>query len=630
MLTDYGLLIQSMPQGLLCLDDKGYITFVNPAATQLTQYAPGELVNRHIALLYGPAPDIIKAEYELGLTRINGQFSAQSWRFKKDKSRFWGDVSYTCMFDEQNNLTGYCCVLQDRTEAKQRELDLLKREERYRLMVEGVKDYAIFMMDTTGHILTWNEGAKTIKGYSTNEIVGQHFSRFYTAEDLADQKPARELEIAKRTGKYEEEGWRIKKNGSVFWANVVITALFNEQNQHIGFSKVTRDLTERKEAQDVIRQSEELYRSLVEQVADYGIFMLDEKGRVINWNEGAKRIKGYTADEIIGKYFSIFYPEEDIIDGKPARELVIAVATGKYEEEGWRLRKDGSLFWANVVITAVYNRQGIHIGFSKVTRDLTERKKAEEALRESYERFRQKSLELQRTNEELGLANEELEKFTSIVSHDLQEPLRTIKSFLLLTERELDEEARRPVAGYLRKSVQAVTRMKELIEHVLHYSQVSKVDLQLESLSVRDLIDEVLQNVQAQIEASRARIDLDLRVEHVLGNRLQLIQVLQNLINNALKFTAGQSPRVTIVAQPDKDRVRFSVSDNGIGIAEGDLTKVFDVFRRLHTQNEYPGVGMGLSICKRIVERHGGQIWPESQPGQGTTFYFTLNEAVKA
>ena len=194
-------------------------------------------------------------------------------------------------------------------------------------MVESVRDYAIFMLDTRGNILSWNDGARRTKGYSANEIIGKHFSTFYTTEDLDSKKPEKELEIAIATGKYEEEGWRVKKNGQVFWANVVITALFDEQNNHIGFSKVTRDLTERKEAQEILRQSEERYRSLVEQVADYGIFMMDEKGRIVSWNEGAKRINGYTATEIIGKYFSIFYPEEDIINNKPTHELRTAPAS---------------------------------------------------------------------------------------------------------------------------------------------------------------------------------------------------------------------------------------------------------------------------------------------------------------
>ncbi|QJW90929.1 PAS domain S-box protein [Spirosoma taeanense] len=510
---------------------------------------------------------------------------------------------------------------------KQAELELRQSEERYRLMIEGVKDYAIFMLDTTGHILTWNEGARRIKGYSANEIIGRHFSTFYTAEDLESQKPARELRIAIETGRYEEEGWRVKRNGSVFWANVVITALYNEQNKLIGFSKVTRDLTERKENEENLRQSEEQYRSLVQQVTDYGIFMMDEKGRIINWNEGARRINGYTNEEIVGKYFSIFYPEEDILNGKPSHELKVARAEGKYEEEGWRIRKDGSVFWANVVITAIYNAQGIHIGFSKVTRDLTERKKAEKELRNSYDRYRVLANELKQTNSELSVANEELEQFTSIVSHDLQEPIRTIKSFLQLIDLKISQQQDEKLKTYIQKSLHAANRMKELIQNLLQYSQVSKATFSRETVKLDELLDEVLQNVKTSVESSQARITIETQVASVYGNRTQLMQLVQNLVSNSLKFRADEDPQILIRCLKEKDQVKFAVSDNGIGIDKDDLEKIFEVFRRLHTEKDYPGTGIGLAICKRIVDRHGGQIWPESIPGKGTTFYFTLNQA---
>lgn len=431
------------------------------------------------------------------------------------------------------------------------------------------------------------------------------------------------------TGKYEEEGWRVRKNGSLFWASVVITALFNEQNKHVGFAKVTRDLTERKMNEESLRMSEERYRSLVEQVTDYGIFLLDEKGRVISWNEGAKRISGYEANDILGKYFSIFYPEEDIINGKPAYELKVARKEGKFEEEGWRLRRDGSRFWSNVVITAVYNAEGILIGFSKVTRDLTERKKSEKALRDSYERYRMLADELRITNEELSYANEELEQFTSIVSHDLQEPVRTIKSFLQLIGLKIDQKEVADLKVYITKSIGAANRMKELIQNLLHYSQLSKGEIVEEEVSVSDIISHALQNLKSAIDASKAQINVENHASTVYGDRVQLVQLIQNLISNSLKFTSAEKPVIRIVCEMEGGHPRFAISDNGIGIAQHDLTKVFEIFRRLDTKNKYPGTGIGLAICKKIVDRHGGKIWPESTPGVGTTFYFTLNEHIK-
>ena len=248
----------------------------------------------------------------------------------------------------------------------------------HRLLVESVDDYAIFALDPDGYVLSWNPGAQRFKGYAADEIIGKHFSVFYPEERIAEGFPQYELREAARVGRFEDEGWRIRKDGSRFWANVVITALRDSAGKLVGYAKVTRDLTERREAEEALRESEERFRLLVQGVRDYAIFMLDPTGHITTWNEGAARIKGYTAEEITGKHFSIFYPHEDLVSGKPERELKIAAATGVYEEEGWRLRKDGSRFWASVVITALRRADGELAGFAKVTRDLTERRAAQD------------------------------------------------------------------------------------------------------------------------------------------------------------------------------------------------------------------------------------------------------------
>ena len=624
MFTDSQLLLQSISEAIIMLNKDGYVLYSNPAVTSLTGYSTDELFNKSFSIFY--ENDSIKSEYDLHLTLKNGRFKSEGWRTGKNETRFWVESTLSLVKDEIGAVTGYCCLMREVYERKKEEIVLREREERFRLMVEGVKDYAIFMLGPQGHILTWNEGASIIKGYASNEIIGKHFSTFYTAEDLESRKPERELKIAIATGKYEEEGWRVRKNGSVFWANIVITPLYNDRNQHIGFSKVTRDLTDRKQNEESLRQSEERYRSLVEQVIDYGIFMLDEKGRIMSWNEGARRMKGYTAKEIIGKYFSIFYPEEDILNNKPENELLIASKHGKYEEEGWRLRKDGTRFWASVVITSIYNSEGNHIGYSKVTRDLSERKESERALKESYDKFRALAEELRNTNSDLSFANQELEQFTSIVSHDLQEPVRTIKSFLALLNLKLEQGQYEDLKIYIDKSIMAANRMRELIHNLLHYSQLGKSEVREEEIDVSELVNHALQNLRSSIEATGALITIEKEVESIYGDRVQLVQLIQNLLSNALKFTDRKHPRIKIRCWQENNHIRFSVSDNGIGIAGNDLNKVFDIFRRLSTEKEYPGTGIGLAICKKIVDRHGGRIWPESEPGKGTTFYFTLNE----
>jgi PAS domain S-box-containing protein len=252
----------------------------------------------------------------------------------------------------------------------------------YRLLVDSIRDYAIFMLDVEGRITSWNLGAEKLKGYQTDEILGEHFSIFYPPEEIAKLSPAEELEIAARDGRIELEGWRLRKDGSRFWANVVITALREADGTLRGFAKVTRDLSERRKAEEELRHSEERFRLLVEGVRDYAIYMLDPSGRITTWNAGAERLKGYTSSEIIGQHFSLFFSPEDVKAGKPVRELGIAETEGRFEEEGWRVRKDGARFRANVVVTALRDASGQLIGFAKVTRDLTAQLQAEEVARE--------------------------------------------------------------------------------------------------------------------------------------------------------------------------------------------------------------------------------------------------------
>ncbi|MGA0555391.1 PAS domain S-box protein [Larkinella sp. VNQ87] len=664
MLNNYHLLLQNISEAFFVLDTNGQISDSNPAASALTGYTAAELQNQSLALLYPNHQDVIRMEHELNQARTKGKLITEGWKVTKDSTPFWAEMTLAPVYDHQDQFVGYSCLMRDFSEKKQLILELKEREERYRLMVEGVKDYAIFLLDSGGHIVTWNQGAKRIKGYSTSEILGKHFSTFYTREDLESQKPANELKIAIETGKYEEEGWRVKKDGSVFWANVVITTLYNDQNELIGFSKVTRDLTERREVAEKLRQSEEQYRSLVEQILDYGIFMLDEHGRIISWNEGARRINGYLTEEILNKHFSIFYPKEDLLNGKPAYELKVAREVGKYEEEGWRIRKDGSLFWAHILITAVYNSTQTLIGFSKVTRDLTERKNTEKALRESYEQQRLLMQELQSINEELAATNEELaatneelgesnrllvesnqslQQFAFVASHDLQEPLRKIQQFgdLLKSQYLAKPEEGIELLGRMQA---AASRMSILIRDLLAYSRLSTRQQATNPVSLTQVVRAVLTDLELVIQETGARIEIE-PLPVVLGDASQLGQLFQNLISNALKFRrlnqspenqpAAVIPQICINAQvvastdlpasikPPSAAETFhqiKVTDNGIGFDEKYLNRIFQVFQRLHGRSEYAGTGIGLAICQKVVTNHGGAITASSKIGHGSTF----------
>ena len=299
------------------------------------------------------------------------------------------------------------------------------------LAIEGIRDYAIFLLEPDGRVASWNEGARAIKGYSSGEILGRPSSVFYPPDDARAGKPAMLLKRALEDGRVEDRGWRVRKDGTRFWADVVITAVRRKDGTLRGFVKVTRDLTEQKQAEEALRQSEERMRLMVDSVKDYAIFMLDPTGRVASWNPGAERLKGYTARDIIGQSFARFYPEEEVRAGKPDLELAVASKEGRFEDEGWRLRKDGSRFWASVVLSAVRNDRGVLIGFTKITRDLTDRKRAEEAI---LERARQQAAVAQ-----LGLFALEKPNVDDVIRRAV-ESVREILRTEMVTVLELSED----------------------------------------------------------------------------------------------------------------------------------------------------------------------------------------------
>jgi PAS domain S-box-containing protein len=475
--------------------------------------------------------------------------------------------------------------------------------EAFRLLVEGVQDYAIFMLDGGGRVSTWNPGAERIKGYRAEEVIGQHFSRFYPPDDVAAGKPARLLALAARDGRVEDEGWRVRKDGSRFWANATITALRDFEGRVIGFAKVTRDLTEWREAEEALRRSEQTFQLLVESIQDYAIFMLDLDGRVASWNGGAERIKGYRADEIIGQHFSAFYPPEDVAQGKPQWELEVAEREGRHEDEGWRVRKDGTRFWANAVISAMRDPHGTLLGFAKVTRDLTGRRRTEQALAQT---------------------NQELERFSYSVSHDLRAPLRAINGYAhALVEdhaAQLDAEGKR-LLTVIRDSARVGG---QLIDALLNFSRVGRQGVARVPIDLTALAESVVAELRQVAGGVAVEVVLT-PMPPVTADAALLRQVLANLIGNAFKFTGRRPhPRVEIGARNEGDDVVYYVKDNGVGFDMRYADKLFGVFQRLHRGDEFEGTGVGLALAQRIIQRHGGRMWAEGKVDKGATFFFTV------
>ncbi len=491
----------------------------------------------------------------------------------------------------------------------------------YRLLVDRVRDYAIFALDTTGHVLSWNAGAQRLKGWAANEIIGRHFSTFYPDYDIASGKPAYELEAAIRDGRFEDEGWRIRKDGSRMWANVIITALIEDEGEHLGFAKVTRDLTDRRAAEEALRASEERFRMLVQGVKDYAIFMLDPGGHVVSWNEGAESITGYTASEIMGKHFSIFYPTKEIENGKPAFELLVATKDGRFEEEGWRLRKDGTRLWASVIITAVRNEGGELIGFAKVTRDLTEHRAAQErALTEA------------RRATEAEVANRTKSEFLAAMSHELRTPLNAIGGYAELIAMGIGGPITEQQQDYLSRIRASQQHLLGIITDLLNFSRIEagQVTYDLGPVSAQHIIDGVMPLISPQAEAKKIRLSSERASPLLLvhADKQKAEQIVLNLMSNAIKFTPpGGSVQVRCTVEGAQ--VCFAVEDSGVGVPADKLAAIFEPFVQLGRTrtSQHEGTGLGLSISRDLARAMGGDVTVESTAGIGSTFSLTLPRA---
>jgi len=500
-------------------------------------------------------------------------------------------------------------------------------EERFRLLVESVRDYALFMLDPGGHVLTWNAGAERFKGWKAEEIVGSHFSRFYPPDALARGLPEEELRRANEDGSFEDEGWRVRQDGSQFWANVVITAMRDEQGQLVGFAKLTRDQTQRRQHEEALRLSEERFRLLVEGVSDYAIFMLDVNGLVASWNVGAQRIKGYAADEIIGRHFSVFYPPEVVDSGWPEHELREAAATGRFVDTGWRVRKDGSKFWAGVTITAMRDDAGTLLGYAKLTRDLTERKRVEAIEMASVER--EEILDAERNARMAAQrATRVKDEFLATLSHELRTPLSAILGW---TQVLLKGHA--TSAADQRRAIEVIDRnaraQVQLIDDLLDLSRImtGKLRLDLRQFAILEILQAALDSAAPAAAAKEIRLIrlLDPARAIVNGDAGRLQQVVWNLLTNAIKFTP-RGGQVQVLLQRVNSHVELSVADTGIGIPQGFLPQVFERFsqRDGSTTRAHGGLGLGLAICRQLVELHGGSIRAAS-PGEGLGATFSVD-----
>jgi PAS domain S-box-containing protein len=604
------------------LDVDGYVRTWNSGAERITGYPAGEIIGRHFSQFFTAEDKSIGLPGQiLTRARLTGRAEHEGWRLRRDHSRFWASALVQPVRARDGRAIGFAKITRDMTERRQAQQALYESERRFRLLVEGVKDYAIYMLDPSGVIVNWNAGAARMKGYSADEIVGQHFSRFYTREDRAAGMPARVLDIAAREGHYEGEGWRVRKDGGRFWATVEVDAIRGEHQELIGFAKVTRDITEREIAQQMLRESARQFRSLVDGITDYAIYMLDPNGLITNWNSGAERIKGYSAEEIIGQHFSRFFTAHDRAAGLPARALQIAAAEGRFESEGWRVRKDGTLFWANAVVDRILSENGDLIGFAKITRDITERRQAQIELQEAQAQRAQ-----MQKMEALG-------QLTGGVAHDFNNLLMIVGGHVRTLKKLVDDD---PKGARAAAAIElAAERGAALTRQLLTFAR--RQTLQPAITTVGERIEAFRSMMTSSIGGS-ARLVSDIRPDiwRVKVDVSEFELALVNLALNA-RDAMPQGGMITIVAEnvelreedtPARLRGEFvavSVADTGCGIPPDILPRVFDPF--FTTKIAGKGSGLGLSQVHGFAHQSGGTVTITSELGSGTRVTLYLPRA---
>ncbi|AIC30150.1 sensor histidine kinase/response regulator hybrid protein (plasmid) [Rhizobium etli bv. mimosae str. IE4771] len=488
----------------------------------------------------------------------------------------------------------------------------LNEEGRFRLLVDAITDYAIYMLSPEGIVTSWNTGAQRFKGYKPSEILGEHFSRFYVEEDRAAGIPERALATAIEQGRFEGEGWRQRKDGSRFWAHVVIDPIRRPSGELIGFAKITRDLTERRAAENAIRQSEEQFRRLVQGVSDYAIYMLDPEGNVSSWNFGAERIKGYRPEEIIGRHFSTFYTPEDRAAGLPETALRVARAEGRFEREGWRVRKDGTRFWASIVVDVIKGDDGDVLGFAKITRDITEKMETQRALEQAREELFQSQ------------KMEAIGQLTGGIAHDFNNLLMAVLGSLEILKKRMPQDL--SLTSLVDNAMQGAQRGAALTQRMLAFSR--RQELHMEPIDVSGLVRGMMDILSRSLgPLTTIETSYPVRLPTILTDPNQLEMAILNLVVNA-RDAMPAGGRITLRASEESIAagkgglsagryIRIAVVDEGEGMDAKTLEQAVTPF--FTTKGVGKGTGLGLSMVQGLATQSGGRLILKSSPGEGTT-----------
>jgi PAS domain S-box-containing protein len=611
----------NLTRDMLCIAGfDGYFKRVNSAWTQTIGYSSAEMLGQPFLEFVHP-DDRAKNVAETNRLATGGETTSFENRYRcKDGTYRWLLWSARPLVREQLIFAS----ARDLTERKQIEEKLRQSEERSRLMVESVKDYSIFMLDPNGKVVSWNPGAERIMGYTAEEIIGQHFSRFFLEEEVVGGIPEKELLEAGQKGRAETENWRVRKDGSRFWADAMLNAVTGSGGDLKGFVKVTRDVSERRRAEESLRISEERSRTIIESAYD-AFISIDINGRITDWNLQAESIFGWSREEAIGRFLhETIIPEKYRANHLRGIEHLKATGDGPVLNKTIELvglRRNGDEFPVELVIWPM--QMGNELTFHSFIRDITDRKKTAENIEKL-------NVELKQRADLQEVANKELEAFSYSVSHDLRAPLRHIHGFVELLQKapsiQADESSKRQM-GIIARAAQ---EMGMLIDDLLAFSRTGRAEMHPVKIDMREMIDQIIRDREMECQDRKVRWEIG-PLERVWGDPSLLRLVWTNLLDNALKYTRRRPEAKIEIGQITEDRpgasaqeMVFFVRDNGVGFDMQYAAKLFGVFQRLHRAADFEGTGIGLANVQRIIHRHGGRVWAEAALDKGATFYFSL------